>query len=141
MVQRGNFKNLPENAEPFAITVSYDMGRQKRACGKVYDSLSGDFFVGTTIRNIFAKRGFTKSLFCLLNIHKKDTPISHHECRISHNGSLGSLEAISSLKLLTHLYEMTNQKVYIEKLIIDDYSTLRKECPSEKSEVEGRGAS
>ena len=61
MVQRGNFKNLPENAEPFAITVSYDMGRQKRACGKVYDSLSGHFLWGL-LPEMLSLQGFYKNI-------------------------------------------------------------------------------
>ena len=41
------FESLPENLSPIKISNSYDMGWQKRAGGRMYDSLSGHgFFVG-----------------------------------------------------------------------------------------------
>ena len=105
IVQRGDFKNLPENTKPFAITVSYDMRWQKRACGKVYGSLSGHFFVGTAIGNVVAKGVLQKLCSVCPTYSKKDIHVPHHECRINHNCSSGSMEAILCMKLLTHLHK------------------------------------
>jgi hypothetical protein len=46
-VKQNTIENLPASFLPIPLTISYDMGWQRRACGRVYDSLSGHgFFVG-----------------------------------------------------------------------------------------------
>ena len=47
LIKNKKFEDLPESLGPHLLTVSYDMGWQKRSTGRNYDSLSGHgFYVG-----------------------------------------------------------------------------------------------
>ena len=127
----GDYKNLPKSCTPIGLSVSYDMGWQKRSSGKNYDSLSGHgFFVGCKNGRVISKGVLKKHCAYCKKFISRNLPVPPHECNINHDGSAGSMESMLCLQLLTHLHDSTKGAVYVKNLVTDDDSTLRKWCSS-----------
>ena len=118
--------DIPVDILTIGITVSYDMGWQKRSTGRIYDSLSGHgFMIGCSTGKVVdvAVRGKKYNKFTIAN--KKEVEAKAHYCTVNHNGSSGSMEAIVALDLTTDVHTNSKGKVFIEALVSDDDSTMR----------------
>ena len=93
-------ENIPELIRKVGLTISYDMGWQKRSTGKVYDSMSGHGFIfGVHTGNIIGYR--VKSKSCAIcnkaNFMKQKPPA--HDCTINWEGASGGMEAGVALEM------------------------------------------
>lgn len=51
--KKGEYEKMHEDLQHIGISITYDMGWQKRATGRIYDSLSGHgYFIGCLSKNI-----------------------------------------------------------------------------------------
>ena len=111
------------------IAVFYDMARQKRSQGYIYDSLSGHgFFIGCRAGKMISIGVLKKKCSICTHCVSKDLPIPQHSCNINHDGSSGSMESILCKKMLEEILNSTNNTCYVNDLVTDDDSTLRGFC-------------
>ena len=116
------------NNRPF-VSVSMDMGWQKRSSGRRYDSNSGHaFLVGKELRKPIAF--CLKSKFCRCCTHwlnkEKDSPIPVHDCSKNHTGSSGSMESAALLEMIEELF--FSKHTTVKFVITDDDSTMKANC-------------
>ena len=131
IIFKQNIDDIPLHLEAVPISVSYDMGWQKRSCGKVFDSLSGHgFFIGCRTQKVVSLGVLQKKCAFCISHKKRDLPIPDHECNSNHSGSSGSMEALLCRQMLEDLYDTTSSKISIGDIVSDDDSTLRKHCSS-----------
>ena len=104
------------------LTVSYDMGWNKRSSGHKYDSISGHGFVlGGIKKKILNHRCLSKCCrICDRDTENQKTP---HECPKNHNGSSKSMETEA-------IFQMVKEGFYqhgysISTIISDDDSTMK----------------
>jgi len=130
------WKDSVLNQEPYGymlpfISVSMDMGWQKRSSGRRYDSSSGHaFLVGIKTRKPVSM--CLKSSFCSVccyhmkrhNLEQEEVP--EHECVANHQGSAGSMESAALIEMIESLY-YSNQ-VAVSKVITDDDSKMKAQC-------------
>lgn len=111
------------------ITVSYDMGWQKRATGKVYDSLSGHgYFIGCNT-DLVVRMGVKKK-YCSISSDSGDDGalILPKKCNINHTGSSEAMEAALVLDLIAEIFDAFDGHLFIDGIIINDNSTMRFHC-------------
>ena len=59
-IKAGNYNKVEKRIRTISISVSYDMGWQKRSTGRIYDSVSRHgFFIGRRTKNVISM-GITK---------------------------------------------------------------------------------
>ena len=88
MISANDISKIDERLLAISISVSYDMGWQKRSTGRIYDSLSGHgFFIGCLTGNVI-----------MMGIMKKncsqcgsDTKAMPHMCTVHWDGSSGAM--------------------------------------------------
>ena len=51
--KNGNYNLMHKNLHHIGISISYDMGWQKRSTGRIYDSLSGHVFLLVLFLNMW----------------------------------------------------------------------------------------
>lgn len=115
-----------DNCKPF-ISVSMDMGWQKRSSGRRYDSNSGHaFLIGKSTRKAVAM--CLKSKYCkkCSAAARKNTPAKKHCCQKNHFGSSGSMESSSLLEMTESLYY--NKYCCLSFVITDDDSSMKANC-------------
>ena len=117
---------MHKNLHHIGISVSYDMGWQKRATGRIYDSLSGHgFFVGCLSKNV-VRYGLLKKKCSTCNRQNRlSIPSGEHKCLVNWSGSSGTMEAALAFDLVINIYKMFKGLVYIKEIITDDDSTKR----------------
>ena len=131
LIKHKKYNDLPSKLNVILISVSYDMGWQKRACGRVCDSLSGHgFFVGCRTNNIIKKGVLQKQCSFCKKFTRTGEDVPIHDCNINHTGSSGSMEATLAKNLLLEVHESTNGRVNVGQIITDDDSTMMKHCKS-----------
>ena len=114
------------------IAVSYDMGWQKRAGGRVYDSLSGHgYFIGCRTGKVVAMGVKKKRCRTCLMYNEDGAIMPPHNCNVNHEGSSGSMEGDLCLDLLNLINSETDEKVFVSHLVTDDDTTLRANCANE----------
>jgi len=123
------------------LTCSFDMGWQKHAAGRIYNSPSRHaFLVGTLTGKIICRTVYCKGCSSCEKKWKKDgiskedamkneTPgklpyiEKDHHCPHNYNGMSKAMEARSALSMVTKIFE--GGKAYVSNLVSDDDSTLR----------------
>ncbi len=123
------------------LTCTYDMGWQKRASGKNYNSQSGHgFMVGGYTSKILKRVCYSRGCKTCANQWRKQN-ISRteatkdeltgevvpnnttHHCPRNYNGSAKSMEACGAVSMMTALYDDGGK--YVSVLVGDDDSTTR----------------
>ena len=61
-----------------------------------------------------------------------------HDCTINHEGSSGSMEAKLALRLTEEIYRKKNGRVYLQKIVSDDDSTMRSLLRHQKNNDKGK---
>ena len=118
--------DIPVDILTIGLTVSYDMGWQKRSAGRIYDSLSGHgFMIGCNTGKVVAVAVRAKKCNKCTIANRKEVESKAHYCPVNHDGSSGSMEAIVALYLTTDVHTNSKGKVYIEALVSDDDFTMR----------------
>jgi hypothetical protein len=126
MVSQDKINDLPTTINSIPISVSYDMGWNKRGGGRVYDSLSGHgFLVGCKTGKIISFGVLKKSCVTCEKSNTQQQQLLPHRCNVNHSGSSGSMESSLALKLIEQLHDETNQKAFVNELVTDDDATTR----------------
>ena len=108
------------------LTVSFDMGWQKRSSGNRYDSLSGHaFMIGARSRKILMC--IVSSKMCATCLEGEDLQVNAkpHSCPRNYSGSSKAMEADAALEAYEELYEMSQGTTTIGWIIADDDSSMR----------------
>ena len=109
-----------------AITVSYDMGWQKRATGNIYDSLSGHgFYIGIHTQKIVDYGVMGKRCMKCDIAERNGDIVEKHICTANWTGSSGSMEAGLALKMANRIFDNTGGRVHVGAIISDDDTTMR----------------
>ena len=123
--KQGEYSKMHKDLHHIGISVSYDMGWQKRATGRIYDSLSGHgFFVGCLSKNV-VQYGLLKKKCSICNRQNNLSLSSPHKCLVNWSGSSGAMEAALAFDFVIKIDEMFKGLVYIKEIITDDDSTMR----------------
>ena len=106
------------------LTISYDMGWNKRSSGHKYDSISGHgFVVGGLTKKIMNHRCLSKCCSTCDKAKKKNVTPKQHECPRNHDGSSKSMETEAIFRMVK---DACYQKNYtIATIISDDDSTMK----------------
>ena len=118
------YKNKKSKVNDIELTVSYDMGWNKRSSGHKYDSVSGHGFVlGGMNKKIINHRCLSKCCKICSLAKKSNQQPTKHECPKNHDGSSKSMETEAIYQMVL---EATYQKGYsIGTIISDDDSTMK----------------
>jgi len=105
------------------LTVSYDMGWNKRSSGHKYDSISGHGFVMGGINKKILNHKCQSKCCSLCDKEENKTEVPPHECPKNHNGSSKSMESEA-------IFQMAKEGFYdqgysISTIISDDDSTMK----------------
>ena len=132
-IKKKEFENLPDSLGPLLLTVSYDMGWQKRSTGRNYDSLSGHgFYVGCISGKMVRAGVLQKTCTYCYTYQSLDLPVPDHNCMVNHDGSSDSMKFSLYRTLLEDISAYTKGKVIIGTLVTNDDSTLWSNCKSLK---------
>ena len=124
--QSDNARTVLQNIQ---LTVSYDMGWQKRAGGRVYDSLSGHaYMIGCLSGKVVQMGVLCKKCKTCSNFNRKDMEPPIHPCPVNHEASSGAMEARCCCTLLEEVCRKFDGIVTVGCLVTDDDSTLRSHC-------------
>ena len=126
-VDHDEWLKIPINQRPqVLLTVSFDMGWQKRSSGNRYDSLSGHaFMIGARTKNIIQCN--VSSKLCMTCYHAErlnKTPRTHH-CPKNYYASSKAIEADTALTLCKTLYDSTQGSITIGFIVADDDSSMK----------------
>ena len=111
------------------ITVSTDMGWQKRSSGNRYDSPSGHmFFIGAITKKVVHYKLFSKKCNICQWAKKKNQQPRPHPCPKNFDGSSKSMEAIAAHNLIESLYLLSRGSVYCKEIVADDDSSMKSHC-------------
>ena len=115
-----------EEREIVELTVSYDMGWQKRSSGNRYDSLSGHaFMVGAESRKIIHCVVTSKMCATCLSAELKGTMAQEHLCPKNYTGSSKAMESDAAVESYYSLYRQSEGKIVLGRIIADDDSSMR----------------
>ena len=116
----GDDDNIPALIKKVALTVSYDMGWQKRSTGKLYDSLSGHGFIfGCKTGNIIGFRVKSKACSTCALANSLNVAPEDHKCQINWDGASGAMEAGVALEFCIDIHANSGYPIYIEKICSD----------------------
>ena len=107
------------------ISVSFDMGWQKKGTGHTYDSNSGHaYYIGVRAGNVVAMVVYSKKCtICDIAIAMGEEPMEHEDCvRNYRTGSSKAMEATAALELILMLH---GKGISVEHIVSDDDSTMR----------------
>ena len=108
------------------LTVSYDMGWQKRSSGNRYDSLSGHaFMIGALSRKIIHCVVTSKMCATCTAAENNDTVAKEHKCPKNYAGSSKAMEADAALQSYIGLFNESEGAVALGHVIADDDSSMR----------------
>ena len=130
--ENGNYDKVKTTIGTIGLTVSYDMGWQKCAGGRVYDSLSGHaYMIGCATGKVINMGVLCKKCSTCRTFNKKQIEPPLHACPINHENSSGSMEASLCVTLVNEVHQTFDELVVVQALVTDDDSTLRKHCRAE----------
>ena len=130
---------IPERIKKLPIVASYDMGWNKRSTGRVYDSLSGHaFLIGCRSGCVISFGVCAKKCAKCGRAKRFGIDPPEHDCTINHEGSSGSMEAKLALRLTEEIYRKKNGRVYLQKIVSDDDSTMRSLLRHQKNNDKGK---
>ena len=126
--------NIPDEIKTVGLSISYDMGWQKRSTGRVFDSISGHAFMigcrtGKVIKYDVRQ---TKCKKCEAQNKHGTSPVSHN-CMINWEGGSGAMEAGTALDMTVEVYNSMEGRVFIETIVSDDDSTMRSHLQHESN--------
>ena len=111
-------------ANEIKLTISYEMGWNKRSSGHKYDSISGHgFVVGGFTKKIMNHRCLSKCCSICDKAKRKSTVPEQHECPSNHDGSSKSMETEAIFRMVKDA--VYNKKYTIATIISDDDSTMK----------------
>ena len=130
----GEYDKMHQDLRSIGIAITYDMGWQKRATGRIYDSLSGHgFFIGALTRDI-VQYGLKKKRCATCScLNASAQPYADHNCTVNWEGSSGAMESALALTLVLAIHEKYNGLVYVEQIITDDNSTMQSHLKNVKN--------
>ena len=129
LLQNKQFDNARTILQNIQLTVSYDMGWQKRAGGRVYDSLSGHaYMIGCLSGKVVQMGVLCKKCKTCSNFNRKDMEPPIHPYPVNHEASSGAMEARCCCTLLEEVCRKFDGIVTVGCLVTDDDSTLRSHC-------------
>jgi hypothetical protein len=109
--------------EKARLTVSFDMGWQKRACGCQYNSLSGHaFIVGARTKKVIGVHVSCKMCLTCRRSEKKGKIVKAHECSKNFTGSSKAMESNALLELAKQAF---TRGFVVSCVVGDDNSTIR----------------
>ena len=104
------------------LTVSYDMGWQRRSTGRKYNSLSGfGALVGNNGNKVLSFGVMQKDCRMCTLYTRKGLSVPEHKCHKNFDGSSKAMEPALAADLVQQLE--SNNNVQIENLIMDEDST------------------
>ena len=105
------------------LTVSFDMGWNKRSTGTRYDSNTGHaLLVGARLKKIVAMRVFSKDCAICKSCQKTNKPLQTHDCPKNYTGSSKSMEVEAIFQLVLEAWE-NNWAVGV--IVSDDDTTMK----------------
>ena len=107
------------------ISISFDMGWQKKGTGHTYDSNSGHaYYIGVRSGKVVAMIVYSKKCTtCDIALAMGEEPMDHEDCvRNYKTGSSKAMEATAALELIITL---DGQGIGVEFIVSDDDSTMR----------------
>ena len=121
------WKNTPfRNRPKVLLTVSFNMGWQKRSSGNRSDSLSGHaFMVGARTKKIIQCVVSSKMCRKCLDAEKTNEDPIPHKCPRNYSGSSKAMEADAALEAYLYLHEASHGTAHIAFIIADDDSSMR----------------
>ena len=119
-----DWKQNKLQASEVKLTISYDMGWNKRSSGNKYDSMSGHGFVlGGRTKKILQHMVLSKQCSkCSIAAAMKRSA-EEHECPKNHTGSSKSMECEAIFRMVKEAYY--KHKYSISTIISDDDSTMK----------------
>ena len=124
-----DFEEIMANCEDIGnikLTVSFDMGWQKRSSGSRYDSLSGHaFMIGARTKLIIQCIVSSKMCATCLDAEDADTLPKPHSCPRNYTGSSKAMEPDAALAAYELLHQGTKGLVSLGHIITDDDSSMR----------------
>ena len=128
-IQTKQFEKAKRIITQIKLTASFDMGWQKRATGRVYDSLSGHgYMVGCSTGKVISMGVLCKKCSTCRANNKKGIEPPLHACPVNHSGSSGGMESKLCCELLDEMCAEFEGLVVIGSLVTDDDSTIRSHC-------------
>jgi hypothetical protein len=128
-IQTKQFEKAKRIITQIKLTASFDMGWQKRATGRVYDSLSGHgYMVGCSTGKVISMGVLCKKCSTCRANNKKGIEPPLHACPINQSGSSGGMESKLCCELLDEMCAEFEGLVVIGSLVTDDDSTIRSHC-------------
>jgi len=108
------------------ITVSFDMGWNKRSSGNRYDSLSGHALaigcLSNKILNVVVSSKICR-LCSISNENGEEPP--EHVCPQNYEGSSKAMEADAALTLYKDIYNKSGKRIHLQAVVADDDSSMR----------------
>ena len=124
-VEQKKDNRLKINKKATGITVSLDMGWQKRAAGHSYNSLSRCIYmVGLYSGLILFNLVFCMCCAQCLKALKQGLSAPKHRCSKKYEGSSKGMEAKAVVQLVTKYYTLMKNS-FIRQIVSDDDSTMR----------------
>ena len=117
---------LSKDNEQVALTVSFDMGWNKRSSRNRYDSLSGHtFYIGCLSQQIICAIATAKQcrIFSLNELKGIRPP--EHNCPKNYTGSSQTMEADEALTIYEELYYESQKKIALQYIVSDDDYSMR----------------
>ena len=118
------WKNKEINGKEVLLTVSYNMGWNKRSLGNKYDSVSGHgFILGGITKKVLNHKCISKQCSKCCIAKKKNTPPPEHECPRNHEGSSKSMEVEAIYRMTIESFRHHNY--HLHTIIADDDTTMK----------------
>ena len=124
------YGGLKQLIGPTPISVSYNMGWQRRSGGWVFDSLSGHgYLMGCLIGKDIHSGVLKKRCSTCMKHNRLANTILIHKYNVNHYDSSGSMESKLALSMVTDICRDSNGAANIGKLVTDDlkHNTQRNE--------------
>ena len=113
-----------KNNNKVKLTVTYDMGWQKRSSGRRYDSSSGHaFIIGARSKGTIVMVLYSKACRNCDTAEKRREEAEEHECSKNFEGSSKSMEASAILKMVEDSFY--NRFFIIDVIVSNDDSTMQ----------------
>jgi hypothetical protein len=120
-----NIKTGVDEVDNVRISLSFDMGWQKKGTGHTYDSHSGHaYYIGVRGRKVVRQIVYSKKCsICDVAVAMGEEPQDHEDCpRNYQTGSSKAMEATAALDLVLELHKLG---IGVEFIVSDDDSTMR----------------
>ena len=134
LINDDKFEEVNKQIGNVPLTISYDMGWNKRSGGRVFDSPSGHgYFIGCLTGNVIKMGVLSKICSVCKQNRTNNKPVPPHSCRKSYDGSSGSMEQYLAVQLCEEIKQDFKGTVGIDTIVSDDDSKLRSNCQKKKN--------